>query len=85
MLLHFERVRVFFEQASGFKTELADPLGIIAFRNEKEYKPFRLKEFSAAYYAQGFDRDYIVMSSLQPDYFRVAVHEIGRASCRERV
>lgn len=75
MLLHFERVRMFFEQASGSKAELANPLRIIGFRNEREYKPFRVKEFSRAYYAHGFDRDYIVMSSLRPDYFNVAVHE----------
>jgi len=75
MLLHFERVRVFFEQAMGTTSKLEVPLRIVGFRNAKEYEPFRTKEFAQAYYARGYDRDYIVMSSLQPDYFRVAVHE----------
>jgi tetratricopeptide (TPR) repeat protein len=48
---------------------------LIGFRNPKEYKPYSLNEFAAAYYIGDEQRDYIVMSELGAERAPVAIHE----------
>jgi hypothetical protein len=47
----------------------------VGFNSEKEYTPYRINEFAAAYYFRGAGRDYIVMSKVGYDTFPTAVHE----------
>ena len=51
------------------------PVRIIAFRSDKEFEPYRFNAASSAFYLEGYDRDYIVMRSISPEYYPVAVHE----------
>jgi tetratricopeptide (TPR) repeat protein len=74
-ILYFEQVRSFFLQASPSKRVPDFPVRIIAFRGEKQYKPYRLNDFAIAYYTGSHDRDYIVMQDIQADHFPVAIHE----------
>jgi len=75
-ILFFEQVRDFFSKAlTRSKSSSAAPVRIVAFRSEKEYKPFRPNEFATAFYLAGYDRDYIVMESISPEHYPVAVHE----------
>src|SRR5690348_3968842 len=71
----FEQVRYFFMQESPSKTAPATPVRIIAFRNEKQYKPYRFNEGAFAYYLRGRKCDYIVMQDISPEHYRAAVHE----------
>jgi tetratricopeptide (TPR) repeat protein len=71
----FERVRNFFEQASGRAAQRSAPVRIIAFASKKEYEPYRPNDFAAAYYREIAGRDYVVMSSTSAETFPVAVHE----------
>ena len=48
---------------------------IIAFKNEKEYRPYRPNEFAAAFFQPGAIHDLIVMSSASSEHYPVAVHE----------
>jgi len=74
-LRYFERVRSFFEQASGTTTAGSAPVRIVAFGSKKEYEPYRPNEIAIAYYTERAGRDYIVLSSTSADTFPVAVHE----------
>src|SRR5690349_8534110 len=77
-ILYFEQVRDFFSKANPQSKSTAGwsaPARIIAFRSEKEYKPFWPNETAAAFYVAGYDRDYIVMQSAAPESYPVAVHE----------
>jgi Flp pilus assembly protein TadD len=75
-LLYFEQVRDFFGKVKkSDKTDSKTPVRIIAFRSDKEYKPYRINEFAAAFYLDGYDRDYIVMRSIVPENYPTAVHE----------
>ncbi|HKW97815.1 MAG TPA: tetratricopeptide repeat protein [Bryobacteraceae bacterium] len=74
-ILYFEQVRDFFSKVLKGSKSTAAPVRIIAFRSEKEYKPFRPSEFAAAFYLPGYDRDYIVMESITSENYPVAVHE----------
>jgi Flp pilus assembly protein TadD len=75
LVRHFEQVRSFFLQAFGSRLAVSRPVRIIAFRNDKEYRPYRPNEFSAAFFQPGAIHDFIVMSSASSDRFPVAVHE----------
>ena len=75
MILYFEQLRSFFAQAMGLKMRSSLPVRIVAFRSEKEFGPYRIRESSAAFYLSGHDRDYIVMSKVSSDARSVAVHE----------
>src|SRR5229473_7055296 len=75
-ILYFEQVRDFFTKANPqSKASASAAARIIAFRSEKEYKPFRPNEFASAFYLGGYDRDYIVMQSIIAENYPVAVHE----------
>jgi len=47
----------------------------VVFGSEKEYVPYRINEFAAAYYFGGADRDYIVMGRTGEQAAQIAVHE----------
>ena len=74
-ILYFEQVRSFFLQASPSKHVPEFPVRIVAFRSEKQYKPYTINEFAAAYYTQTRMRDYIVMEDIVPEHYPVAIHE----------
>ena len=75
LIRHFERVRSFFLQAFGSRLPASRPARIIAFRNEKEYQPYRPNEFAAAFFQPGAVHDFIVMSDASSEHYPVAVHE----------
>jgi tetratricopeptide (TPR) repeat protein len=75
-VLYFEQVRDFFQRTRGdSKIMPGTPVRIIAFRSDKEFEPYRINAASSAFYLEGYDRDYIVMRSISPEYYPVAVHE----------
>ncbi len=86
-LLHFEQVRTFFLQASPFATSLTQPVTIVAFHSDAEYRPYQPSESAASFYTRDTDQDYIVMRDLEPEHFIYATHEfthlvIGRSGLR---
>src|SRR5689334_12444968 len=72
---HFEQVRSFFLEAFGSALPGAKPIRIIAFRNEKEYQPYRPSEFATAFFQPGDQHDFIIMSGASREEYHVAVHE----------
>jgi tetratricopeptide (TPR) repeat protein len=72
---HFEQARSFFVQAFGSGFPDAKPVKIIAFRNEKEFEPYRPNEFATAFFQPGEMYDFIVMSSGSAEHYQVATHE----------
>lgn len=74
-ILYFEQVRSFFLQASPSKRVPEFPVRIVAFRSEKQYKPYRINESALAYYAPSQNRDYIVMQDISSEHYPVAIHE----------
>ena len=75
LIRHFEQVRSFFLQAFGSHLRASRPARIIAFRNEKEYRPYRPNEFATAFFQPGAFHDLIVISSAASERYPVAVHE----------
>ena len=75
LLLHFEQVRGFFQEAFGREFASRKPVRLIAFRNEKEFAPYRPNEAAAAFYHPGRDHDFIVMSHISAEESQVATHE----------
>ena len=71
----FERVRYFFLQSSASRSVSDAPVRIIAFRSEKEYKPYRLNGGAFAYYLRSRKIDYIVMQDISPEHYQTATHE----------
>jgi tetratricopeptide (TPR) repeat protein len=75
-LLFFEQVRDFFGRLrANAKPVTNAPVRIIAFRSDKEYKPYRISESADAFYLDGYDRDYIVMRGITEESYPIAVHE----------
>lgn len=74
-LLYYEQVRALFAKLFKFDKPSKFPVRIVAFRNEKEFLPFRPGQAAAAFYAPSLERDYIVMQSINPENYPVAVHE----------
>src|SRR5450432_3527638 len=71
----FEQVRYFFLQNSPSKSAPEAVVRIIAFKSEKEYKPYRINEGAFAYYQRSRERDYIVMQDLDSEHHQAAIHE----------
>jgi Tfp pilus assembly protein PilF len=71
----FEQVRYFFLQSSSSKTAPETPVRIVAFKSEKEYKPYRVNEGAFAYYLRSRKRDYIVMQDISSEHHQAAIHE----------
>ena len=76
LVRHFEQVRSFFLQAFGSRLSASRAVRIIAFKNEKEYQPYRPNEFATAFFQPGALHDLIVMSSASSERYPVAVHEL---------
>jgi tetratricopeptide (TPR) repeat protein len=74
-ILYFETVRQFFIDTRFVKNMAGAPVRIVAFRNEKEFRPYAPNEVAMAFYAGGLDRDFIVMSDIGPERYPAAVHE----------
>jgi len=74
-LRDFERVRDFFLQINQREPPKPVPVYVVVFGSEKEYVPYRLNEFAAAYYFGSADRDYIVMGRTGEQAAQIAVHE----------
>ncbi|HEY3741555.1 MAG TPA: tetratricopeptide repeat protein [Bryobacteraceae bacterium] len=74
-ILYFEQVRALFAKLFPSVKASKMPVRIIAFRNEKEFSPFRPGQAAAAYYSPGIERDYIVMQSIASENYPIAVHE----------
>ena len=75
LVRHFEQVRGFFLQVFGVKSTNGKPVRIVAFHSEKEFQPYRPNEAATAFYHDGREHDYIVMSSTDSDHYQVATHE----------
>jgi len=75
-ILFFEQVRDFFGKARAYAKPVTDaPVRIIAFRSDKDYKPYRISESADAFYLDGYDRDYIVMRNITEESYPLTVHE----------
>jgi hypothetical protein len=74
-ILYFEQVRSFFLEASPSKRVPEFPVRIVAFRSERQYKPYRISEAALAYYSRSRSRDYIVMQDISSENYSVAIHE----------
>jgi tetratricopeptide (TPR) repeat protein len=75
-LEQFEHVRYFFLEISPSKSAPSDAnVRIIAFRSEKEYKPYRLNGGAFAYYLRSRKVDYIVMQDISSEHYQTATHE----------
>lgn len=74
-ILYFEQVNALFSKLFQSVKASKMPVRIIAFRNEKEFSPFRPGQAAAAYYSPGRERDYIVMQSIASENYPIAVHE----------
>ncbi len=75
VILHFERVREFFMQASPVKPPGEFPTRIVAFKNPQVMHVYAPNQSVVAYYAPGPVRDSIVMQNPAPDAYPVAIHE----------
>lgn len=77
-LQQFEQVRAFFRQATSKPIESSTAetrVRIVAFRGEKDYKPYRMNEGAAAFYLKTESHDYIVMGDVEEAHFMAAAHE----------
>jgi tetratricopeptide (TPR) repeat protein len=74
-LMWFEELRAFFQHETGLNLDNRPPARVIAFRSESEYRPYRLRSTSDAYYVGAENRDYIVMRTLDASEFSTAAHE----------
>lgn len=74
-ITYFEQVHDLFRRLSNAGGSNRDRVRIIAFRNEKEFAPYRPNEVADAFYLGDSVRDYIVMSSITKQHYPVAVHE----------
>ncbi len=74
-VLYFETVRQFFINA-GIARNLPDKrVRLVAFRGDKEFRPYAPNDFATAFYVGADDYDYIVLSQIGFEYDRSAVHE----------
>ena len=71
----FEQVRYFFTENNKLNADQSAPVRIIAFRSEKEFRPYRLNEGGFAYYVQSRKVDYIVMQDISPEHYPAVMHE----------
>ncbi len=74
-ILYLEQVNSFFKTAIGAGRATKGRVKVIAFQSAREYKPYQVFEGRPAYAGGGPDADRIVMESISPDTFRIAVHE----------
>jgi len=83
-ILYFETVRQFFID-SGIAANLPpERLRIVAFRGDKEFRPYAPNEVATAFFTHCPGRDYIVLSQLGFLYYPTAVHEYTHFVFRQR-
>lgn len=75
MALLVERLHAFFSQTAGLPLDHRPPVRVIIFLSTEEYKPYRLRPSTDAYYVGNEHRDYIVMPALGGGGLQVAAHE----------
>ncbi|MCC6364532.1 MAG: hypothetical protein IT165_13490 [Bryobacterales bacterium] len=74
-LLYFEQVHGFFAKVMNLAVKPEAKVRIIAFRSEKEFKPYSVNAVAAAFYLHGLDTDYIVLERANADLYPAVVHE----------
>src|SRR5260370_36526811 len=75
-ILYFEAVRGFFDTSQSIHSAVRERrVRIIAFPSAKEFEPYKLNQFSSAFYLAGTDADTIVMSDISRDRYPAAGHE----------
>ncbi len=75
MLKSFEQVRTFFLQLIPVTEEHPIPVRMVLFGSDKEYEPYKMNSFTAAYYLPGAEHDTIVMGRGGEDSKPIAIHE----------
>ncbi len=68
-------MRSFLIRASPVRGVTEFPVRIVAVKNARQYDPYRINAFAAAFYTKGRYRDYIVLGDLDPDRLPIAIHE----------
>lgn len=81
VLQHFEQLRAFFLAQSGWKSPGTPPVRVIVFASPDQYRPYRLRANSDAYYVGFLDQNYIVMGA-GPRDFSIAAHEYAHLILR---
>jgi tetratricopeptide (TPR) repeat protein len=74
-LEYFEEVRDFFMRIKSQQVTTRLPVTIVAFKNEKQYKPYSPNATAAAYFIGDEQRDYIVLGGVGSEHYPTAVHE----------
>ncbi len=74
-VLHFERVREFFLQASPVKPPAEFPTRIVAFRDPQIFHMYSPSQSAMAYYAPGPLRDTIAMEDPSSVTYPITIHE----------
>ena len=79
----FEQLRQFFSSAFIQPSEAGNPVRVIAFRNESEYRPYRFTPAAPAYFQSSRRYDYIVLQDLNPEHLQAAAHEYVHVSLHQ--
>ena len=74
-ILYFEQVRGFVAEITHANWDQAVPVRIVAFKSEKQFRPYAPNGAAVAYYAATQSRDYIVMEDIDSEHFPIAIHE----------
>ncbi len=72
---YFEHVRRFFLEASPARRIPQTPVRIVAFHDDKQFRPYTINEAAFAYYTGARGRDWIVMQDIVAEHFPAALHE----------
>jgi Flp pilus assembly protein TadD len=75
LLKRLETARLFFERTGWASRDLKRPLSILAFGSGKEFDSYRINAGAFAFYQRTREGDFVVMRSLEPEHYTVAVHE----------
>lgn len=75
VLEHLERVRKTFELLTNVQIPNDQPVRVLLFRSEKEYRPYAYGKTALAHYMSARGRDYIVLSDLDSHTEQVLNHE----------
>lgn len=71
----FEQTRSFFRQVHAFALTSQLPFTLVDFGSESQFRQFTIGPFVRAYFTGDDEGDYIVMSDVEGEAKRVAVHE----------
>ncbi len=73
-LRRLEQLRLFVA-GTGLRTEQERPIRVIGFRSRQEYEGYQLRPLADAFYLGSWERDYLVVPSLEPGKFSMVAHE----------